>query len=50
MLRVMPSKRRFCNECADSKDPYFYWVLNGTHDEIRPYRILFKCTNDGEEI
>ena len=20
-----------------------YWVVNGTPDEIRPYRILYKC-------
>jgi len=45
MLRVKPSKRRHWNQCDDSKKPYFYWVLNGTPDEIRPYRILFKCTS-----
>ena len=50
MLRVKPSKRRHCNQCDDSKKPYYYWVLNGTPDEIRPYRILFKCTNDDEDI
>ena len=49
MLRVKPSKRRFCNECSDSKHPYYYWVLNGTPDEIRPYRILFKCTDDDDD-
>lgn len=49
MLRVMPNKIRFCDQCEDSRKPNFYWVLNGTPDEIRPYRILFKCTNDNEE-
>jgi len=49
MLRVKPNKRRHCNQCPDSKEPYIYWILNGTPDEIRPYRILFKCTNDNEE-
>ena len=49
MLRVKPSKRRYCSHCDDSKDPYYYWVLNGTPDEIRPYRILFKCTNGDKE-
>ena len=37
MVRVKPSAIRHCN-CAD------YWVVNGTTDEIRPYRILYqKC-------
>ena len=37
MVRVKPGAIR---ECADSGD---YWVVNGTTDEIRPYRILYKC-------
>ena len=36
MVRVKPNARRFC---ADQSD---YWVVNGTTDEIRPYRILYK--------
>ena len=40
MLRVKPEARRFC---ADSGD---YWVVNGTDDEIRPYRILYKNVNN----
>ena len=38
MVRVKPEAIR---ECSDSGD---YWVVNGTTDEIRPYRILYKCT------
>ena len=37
MVRVKPSAIR---TCEDQKD---YWVVNGTKDEIRPYRILYKC-------
>ena len=37
MVRV---KRDAIRRCADSGD---YWVVNGTTDEIRPYRILYKC-------
>ena len=37
MVRVKPKAIR---ECKDSGD---YWVVNGTTDEIRPYRILYKC-------
>ena len=37
MVRVKPKAIR---ECEDSGD---YWVVNGTTDEIRPYRILYKC-------
>ena len=37
MVRVKPSAIR---ECSDGGD---YWVVNGTTDEIRPYRILYKC-------
>ena len=36
MLRVKPDKIRA------SKDKEDYWVLNGTIDEMRPYRILLK--------
>ena len=36
MVRVKPDAIR---HCADSGD---YWVVNGTTDEIRPYRILYK--------
>ena len=36
MVRVRPDAIRCCS-CA--KD---YWVTNGTNDEIRPYRILYK--------
>ena len=36
MVRVKPNARRYC---ADQSD---YWVVNGTTDEIRPYRILYK--------
>ena len=37
MARVKQSAIR---TCEDQKD---YWVVNGTKDEIRPYRILYKC-------
>ena len=36
MVRVKPNVIR---SCADQTD---YWVVNGTTDEIRPYRILYK--------
>ena len=39
MVRVKPDAIRQC-ECY--KD---YWVVNGTTDEIRPYRILYKSCN-----
>ena len=45
MVRVKPSAIRHCDQCSDSKEPYVYWVVNGTTDEIRPYRILYKCQN-----
>ena len=41
MSRVNPKARRHCNNCPESRD-YKYWVVNGTTDEIRPYRILYK--------
>ena len=39
MLRVKPDKIRIAKTNND------YWVLNGTSDEIRPYRILIKHLN-----
>ena len=36
MVRV---KRSIIRQCNDAED---YWVVNGTTDEIRPYRILYK--------
>ena len=36
MTRVKKSAIR---TCEDAKD---YWVVDGTKDEIRPYRILYK--------
>jgi hypothetical protein len=36
MVRVNPESIRGCNCYSD------YWVINGTNDEIRPYRILYK--------
>ena len=37
MVRVKPSAIRSCSECN-----FCNWILNGTIDEIRPYRILLK--------
>ena len=45
MVRVKPSAIRHCDNCSDSRAPYNYWVVNGTTDEIRPYRILYKKCN-----
>ena len=42
MVRVKPSAIRHCDSCPDSRAPNNYWVVNGTTDEIRPYRILYK--------
>ena len=36
MVRVKPEAIRGCIDVND------YWVVNGTTDEIRPYRILYK--------
>ena len=36
MVRVKPKAIR----CPKTKDSY--WIVNGTTDEIRPYRILYK--------
>ena len=41
MVRVKPSCIRNCDKCSDSKNDN-YWVVSGTTDEIRPYRILYK--------
>ena len=42
MMRVKPDKIR----CPKSKSDY--WVLNGTTNEMRPYRIMVKdCNNKG---
>ena len=41
MVRVNPSAIRHCDQCSISRD-LKYWVVNGTNDEIRPYRILYK--------
>ena len=38
MVRVKPNVIRQCN-CDNARN---YWVVNGTTDEIRPYRILYK--------
>ena len=44
MVRVKPEAIRHCDVCSDSRAPHNYWVVNGTTDEIRPYRILYqKC-------
>ena len=37
MVRIKPDAIRECLDCED------YWVVNGTTDEIRPYKILYKC-------
>ena len=39
MMRVKPDRIRYA---ANKKD---YWVLNGTKDEMRPYRIMVKDAN-----
>ena len=45
MMRVKPDRIRYSNNEKD------YWVLNGTTDEMRPYRIMVKAQgveeNDG---
>ena len=38
MVRVNPKSIRFCNHLHENG----LWVVNGTDDEIRPYRILYK--------
>ncbi len=42
MSRVRPDKIRHCDTCLDSKEPFNYWVINGTTGDIRPYRLLYK--------
>jgi len=37
MVRVKPDKIRGCEDSGD------YWVVSGTTEDIRPYRILYKC-------
>jgi len=37
MVRVKPNAIRSCKDQSD------YWVVNGTTDEISPYRILYKA-------
>jgi hypothetical protein len=44
MVRVKPEAIRNCDICSSSKNDN-YWVVNGTTDEIRPYRILYKACN-----
>ncbi len=41
MVRVKPDALRHCNKCLDSRTNN-YLVVNGTNDELRPYRILYK--------
>ena len=41
MVRVNPDTIRHCDTCEESRI-HQYWVVNGTTDEIRPYRILYK--------
>ena len=36
IIRVKPDKIRYSNSKND------YWVLNGSSDEMRPYRIFIK--------
>ena len=49
MVRVKPEAIRHCDICESSREPNNYWVVNGTTDEIRPYRILYKkCENNQE--
>ena len=43
MLRVKPEAIRCCSEHNFAND---YWVVNGTNDEIRPYRILYKADKE----
>ena len=41
MVRVKPEAIRNCASCSGANNDD-YWVVNGTTDEIRPYRILYK--------
>ena len=40
MNRVKSNKIRSCGNCNENN-----YILNGTTDEIRPYRILLKTAN-----
>ena len=40
MVRVNPDKIRYSKNMKD------YWVVDGTTDQIRPYRILYKKTSN----
>ena len=39
MVRVKPDKIRYAKKNED------FWIINGTDDEVRPYRILIKEGN-----
>ena len=39
MARVNPNPIRHCSHTSD------FWVVDGTTNEIRPYRILYKKIN-----
>ena len=43
MVKIKPSSVRISGERKD------YWVTNGTRDEARPYRILFKKSYDNDK-
>ena len=43
MMRVKPERIRYSNSQKD------YWVLNGTTDEMRPYRIMVKAHGVNDE-
>ena len=45
MVRVKPEALRHCDDCDESKECE-YWAVNGTTDEIRPYRILYKMVEN----
>ena len=40
MVRVHPDKIRYSKNMKD------YWIVDGTTDQIRPYRILYKKTSN----
>jgi len=42
MVRVKNNKIRGCGSCQYLKN---YYIINGTTDEVRPYRILLKNAN-----
>ena len=43
MVRVKPDAIRGCEDSGD------YWVVSGTTDEIRPYRILYREINEDDK-